>query len=224
MSRANIIGLGRISPIRLVIVICILLLGMALTFYGSKTTTAKTDTIVTFDFFPKNIGDWRYVRMNKFSQDVEEMLGANAYIDNIYISHANREIEALVSYYSSMNDGKQFHSPKNCMLGSGWDTLESRPMSIILHGRQTQVNFMIVRKDAQILYVVYWVQGRGRLIASEYQERFYRVVDSFIKKRTDGAFVRVTLPGKLEDRAQDLELLTKFSTILATDLDSFLPR
>lgn len=214
---------GRLSPIRLMIVAGILLLGIGATYYGSRTTMVHIDAHVRFDTFPKQIGEWNYVSTNRFDRDVEEMLGADAYIDNIYVSRTNREIEALVSYYGAMYEGKQFHSPKNCMLGSGWEALETGQMNLILHGRQTLVNFMIVRKDARILYVTYWIQGRGRLLASEYKERLYRVVDSFIKKRTDGAFVRVSLPGRQEDRAQDLALLTQFSAQLASNVESYLP-
>jgi len=184
---------------------------------------SKPDSIVTLDSFPKKIGEYSYVSMNRFSKDIEEMLGADAYIDYHYTSSDNREVEVLVSYFSSMYEGKQYHSPKNCMLGSGWETLDTRQVNINWQGRQVPVNFMTVRKNSQFLYVIYWIQGRGRLMASEYQERFYRVIDSFMKSRTDGVFVRITLPGKSGDSPKDFVSLTKFAEYLAVDIGVYLP-
>lgn len=40
--------------------------------------------------------------------------------------------------------------------------------------------------------LVYWYQGRGRAVASEYWGKIYTVVDSVRLRRSDGAMVRIT--------------------------------
>ena len=42
--------------------------------------------------------------------------------------------------------------------------------------------------------LVYWYQGRGRAVASEYWGKVYTVVDSVRLRRSDGAMVRIMTP------------------------------
>jgi len=42
--------------------------------------------------------------------------------------------------------------------------------------------------------MLYWYQGRGRAVASEYWGKVYTVIDSVKLRRSDGAMVRVTVP------------------------------
>ena len=213
----------RLSQIRLLVVVCILLIGISAMYYGNRVHLTKMNTHVTFSTFPKHIGDWDFSRANTFSSEIEKNLGADAYIDYVYQSQEKPEMEVLVSYFSSMHEGKQFHSPKNCMLGSGWESMVNKEIFINWHGNQESINFMMVRMGSQILYVAYWVQGRGRLMSSEYEERIYRVIDSLIKRRSDGAFVRVSLPGRPEDRNHAEQLLMEFTKDLAVAVDNCLP-
>ena len=216
--------LGKLSLTRLVVVICILLGGMAVTYFGSRSTVANVGAVVNLESFPKQIGQWSYFNANTFNTDILEMLGTDNYIDYYYRSENKREIEILISYYASMHESKQFHSPKNCMLGSGWEALDSRQLTIQWRDKPVPVNYMLVRRGAQNLNVVYWVQGRGRLMASEYNERFFRVVDTLVKRRTDAAFIRVSMLGEMEHQAQDIRLLKELVEQVATEVDAYLPK
>lgn len=42
--------------------------------------------------------------------------------------------------------------------------------------------------------LIYWYQGRGRSIASEYWGKVYTVVDSVRLRRSDGAMIRIMTP------------------------------
>jgi len=212
-----------LSWIRLMVIACVLLMSIGLVHYGSRTSISKSRNQTSLASFPKQINEWSFVSMQTFNKDIEEMLGADTYIDYLYKSPSNREIEVIVCYYNTMREGKQFHSPKNCMLGSGWDSLESNQVMINWKNKHIPVNYMLVQKGRQKLYVFYWVQGRGRLIASEYQERYYRFLDSFIKGRTDGAFIRVSLPGIQDNVKQDLATMKRLSESLAIEVENYLP-
>jgi EpsI family protein len=69
--------------------------------------------------------------------------------------------------------------------------------------------------------LVYWYQGRGRAVASEYWGKVYTVFDSVRLRRSDGAMVRITTtindskPGAVQT-AMDLavDLAANTSTIL----------
>ncbi len=70
--------------------------------------------------------------------------------------------------------------------------------------------------DKQLL--VYWYQGRGRKVASEYWGKIYTVIDSVRRRRSDGAMVRIMVPmGNSEQSALDT------ATALAAEIAPFLP-
>ena len=60
----------------------------------------------------------------------------------------------------------------------------------------------MIQKGLDRQVVLYWYQGRGRTVASEYWGKVYTVIDSVRLRRSDGAMVRVTVPlGNSEDVA-----------------------
>jgi EpsI family protein len=50
---------------------------------------------------------------------------------------------------------------------------------------------VVVQKGSEQQVVLYWFQNRGRIIASEYWEKVYLVVDAIFKQRRDGSFIRI---------------------------------
>ena len=65
--------------------------------------------------------------------------------------------------------------------------------------------------------LVYWYQGRGRAVASEYWGKVYTVVDSVRKRRSDGAMVRIMTPvdgSELKALQAAVDLATRSSTFL----------
>jgi EpsI family protein len=52
----------------------------------------------------------------------------------------------------------------------------------------------VIQKDLDKQVVLYWFQGRGRVVASEYANRAYLVFDSLRTRRSDGALVRIMTP------------------------------
>ncbi|MEN6474569.1 MAG: exosortase C-terminal domain/associated protein EpsI [Syntrophaceae bacterium] len=199
-----------------------MLLSIFVISFGEYHSLERSVKTVSLDAFPKQIGGWNYVTARSFSKDVEAMLDTDDYIDYTYRSPENIRAEVLISYFSSMREGKQFHSPKNCMLGSGWETLETRRLFISWRNKAVPVNYMLVRRNERIFAVLYWMQGRGRLLDSEYLERIYRVIDSFKIRRTDGAFVRIMLENSSGDHKRDRALLAALGQGVASELDAII--
>ncbi len=70
--------------------------------------------------------------------------------------------------------------------------------------------------------MIYWYQGRGRAIASEYWGKIYTVIDSVRLRRSDGAMVRVTVPvGSSE--AVALQAATELAAGATAALPDFVP-
>lgn len=159
------------------------------------------------------------------SQQAEEMLGVDDYIDYDYVSSAGYAANLYVSYFTSM-EGKGFHSPRNCMPGSGWDVISLRPLALQIHHSEStllEVNNMILQKGADKQVVLYWYQCRGRYIRSEYWEKIYQVFDSISKRRTDAAFVRIMAPAMDGNTEETTKYLADFTEQVIPILEQYIP-
>jgi len=101
------------------------------------------------------------------------------------------------------------HSPKHCMPGSGWNPVESSIVSIGVSGsaESYKVNRILFQKGMEKLVMHYWYQGRNRVVANEYLDRFFLILDSIFRHRSEGALVRVLGPwdssGKYEKKQEE---------------------
>ena len=173
--------------------------------------------------FPKQIGPWEQTGGDEtFNKETLAVLRASDYLLRNYRGVDGRVMNFYVGYYASQRDGATYHSPLNCLPGSGWVMSDPGEITIRPKGRPTFVanKYLIQNGDHQEL-LVYWYQGRGRAVASEYWGKVYTVIDSVRMRRSDGAMVRITTsvddsgPAALQaaiDRATDLA--ANSSTIL----------
>jgi EpsI family protein len=80
-----------------------------------------------------------------------------------------------------------------------------------------EANKYIVANGDRRELLIYWYQGRGRSVASEYWGKIYTVVDSVRMRRSDGAMVRVMMPLGSDEQAATaaaVDLAAKTSTVL----------
>ncbi|MGA1863743.1 MAG: exosortase C-terminal domain/associated protein EpsI [bacterium] len=177
--------------------------------------------------FPRKIGDWAFSERVIFSDKISNFLGVDDYIEFKYMSPENKKIDLYVSYFSRQKEGKGFHSPKNCMPGSGWDIVQSEPVKLrISHSKPItiEINKMLIQKGSERAIVFYWFQSRGRFIRSEYMQKIYLVLDSILKHRTDGSFVRLmTFIGKGEMGQKEMDYLKEFTEQVIHILKEYIP-
>jgi EpsI family protein len=157
--------------------------------------------------FPATLGNWRQVGVDqRFDKETESVLRADDYLVRNYALSDGRVAGLYIGYYATQRNGATYHSPLNCLPGSGWTmndpaTVKIRPVN---GAPEFEANRYIIQKDGDRQLLVYWYQGRGRAVASEYWGKIYTVLDSMRRRRSDGAMVRVMLPaGKSEQAALD---------------------
>jgi len=144
--------------------------------------------------FPKQIGAWEQTGGDEqFNKETLAVLRASDYLLRNYRGADGRVVNFYVGYYASQREGATYHSPLNCLPGSGWVMSEPGKITITPKGRAPFVanRYLIQNGDHKEL-LVYWYQGRGRAVASEYWGKIYTVVDSVRLRRSDGAMVRIT--------------------------------
>ncbi len=173
--------------------------------------------------FPRQIGTWRQQGDDvRFDDETEKVLRADDYVSRNFES-GNRVASLYVGYYATQRNGATYHSPLNCLPGSGWVMSDGGRITITPAGAPAfEANRYTIQNGNDRAVMIYWYQGRGRAVASEYWAKFYTVLDSVRRRRSDGALVRVMAPignspAEAEKTAIDL------AAQAANELPAFVP-
>jgi EpsI family protein len=128
-----------------------------------------------------------------FPDDVIEQLGADEYVNRVYVDQAV-PVGLYTGFYASQRQGDAIHSPQNCLPGAGWRPVTADRIDISgAAGRQT-INRVLIAKGRERQAVFYWYQGRGRVIANEFANKAWLMLDAARSGRTDGGLVRLITP------------------------------
>jgi EpsI family protein len=140
------------------------------------------------------MGNWEG-QEQPLPERIVQAVGVSDYTNRVYFQPTDPPVQLYIGYYASQRTGDTIHSPKNCLPGVGWEPISAGYATIALtSARQIVVNDYIIQKDLNKQMVLYWYQGRGRVIASEYARKFWMVTDAISRNRTDGALVRLVTP------------------------------
>ncbi|HRH41665.1 MAG TPA: EpsI family protein, partial [Pyrinomonadaceae bacterium] len=173
---------------------------------------------------PAKLGNWTQ-RGNdaRFSEQTESVLRTTDYVQRDYSNSAGRFANLYVGYYVSQRTGATYHSPQNCLPGAGWELKQPELVEIKTSNGQTfHANRYFIDNGQSKAVMIYWYQGRGRAVASEYTDKIYTVLDSILRQRSDGAMIRVmTTIGTSETEA--LQDAVDLSAQTADSLSRFVP-
>src|SRR6185436_877605 len=172
--------------------------------------------------FPETIGAWQRTGNDQTIDDATlKVLRASDYLLRDFRKPGSPVANLYVGYYATQRTGATYHSPLNCLPGSGWTLSEPGKAKIGLSdGSSFVANQYVIQNGDYKSLMIYWYQGRGRSVASEYWGKVYTVIDSVRLRRSDGAMVRVTVPlGQSETAA--LETAKDLSARAAAALPEF---
>lgn len=208
--------------------VLIVLILFALTWYAMQSTSEVRPIPIkqSLSTFPHTIGEYSLSNSFQSSAEVIEMLGVDDYIQYNYTRPDGRRINLYVGYYQAVGVNGGYHSPRNCIPGGGWgiDKIENRKLNVGLEGYTTStVSEMLIRRGNEYQVVYYWYQNRGRIIASEYWEKIYQVLDALFKGRRDGTFVRIMASVSGDDIATTEAELKAISEQVMMQLKDYLP-
>lgn len=174
--------------------------------------------------FPTKIDNW-VARESSLPKDIEEFLGVDDYLLADYNENGRGAVNFYIAYYGSQRKGVSPHSPQVCMPGGGWVISSLDRITIDVAGKKDfHVNRTIINKDNHRQVVYYWFEQRGRHIANEYYMKWYLLLDSIQKNRTDGALVRVTTYIKPSETVEAADMrIQEFLEKSVPLLDTYVP-
>ena len=169
--------------------------------------------------FPQAVGTWQRTGIDQtIDEETMKVLRASDYLLRDFRKSDGQVANLYVGYYATQRSGATYHSPLNCLPGSGWTLSEPAKATIALpDGNSFVANKYVIQNGDYRSLMIYWYQGRGRSVASEYWGKVYTVFDSVRLRRSDGAMVRVTVPirnSEAEAEQAALDLASAASAVL----------
>jgi EpsI family protein len=187
----------------------------------------KTEVAVSrqpFSQFPMTMAGWRAVVDPPLEPEILKVLGVDDYLSRVYYKPTGEAAGFYMGFYGSQRQGDTIHSPQNCLPGAGWEAISEGRLemsNVDGKGRDISINRYVIQKGLDRQLVLYWYQGRGRVVASEYTSRALLIRDAIVTNRTDGSLVRVIVPAS--DMAAAEALAQEFVRVIFPSLDSYLP-
>jgi len=183
---------------------------MMMSTWGSLQVLSHGEPVLTkkpFTEFPLSIAERWQGKEFGLEPNILDVLKLSDYMMRVYVPrNVDRDASHLtphdavpiwlyVGYYQSQRTGSTYHSPKNCLPGSGWQFVESDHVPVPVPGSGSiTINKVLIQNGLDKQVILYWYQDRGRVIASEYAAKGYLLWDAITKTRTDGALVRISVP------------------------------
>jgi EpsI family protein len=174
------------------------------------------------DQMPAALGSWHGHDAPPLQDDVVAALGVDDYVNRRYVESSGMPISLYVGYYASQRQGDTIHSPQNCLPGAGWQPVFSDRATMDGAGRGFSVNRFVIQKGVDRQAVFYWYQGRNRIVADEFVNKGWLMVDAARLRRTVGGLVRLITPVDTTPEAA-FASLERFSRALLPHLGAHLP-
>ena len=171
---------------------------------------------------PMTLGGWHGIDL-PLTQRIIDVAGVDDYVNRFYTDTNGNQIEIYIGYYKSQRAGDLIHSPRNCLPGAGWEIVRAGHSAIAVpNERPIVVNDFLMSKGLSRDVVLYWYQGRGRAISSEYTAKAWMIADAVTRNRTDAALVRIVIPIRSEEAAARAQGISFLQTLYPY-LNEFIP-
>ena len=126
----------------------------------------------------------------------QRVAGMDEFVNRVYRKDTLPVFSLYVGYYTYQTQGKSIHSPRNCLPGAGWESVESAmiPIPGVQAGGARTMNKYVLANKGNYAAVYYWYQGRGRIESNEYTVKYNLMRDAALYGRTEEALVRIVVP------------------------------
>jgi EpsI family protein len=174
--------------------------------------------------FPKLLGAWRTIVVGVTDQDTLDVLKADDTMSRDYASPYGM-VNLWVAYFKTQRTGSSPHSPKNCLPGAGWSQVSAGDLDVQIPatGETIRINRYEVSKGEYKSLTLYWYQSQRRVVANEFDAKFWLVADSMRLHRSDTSVVKIVIPIIKDQEQQAQDTGVKFVQEVYPVLRQFLP-
>jgi EpsI family protein len=168
-------------------------------FYAIASRAENAPFVAPLSVFPSVLTGWTAVREFPIEQETLDILRADDTVNRLYADPVSRRAVLLfIAYFKTQRYGQSPHSPRNCLPGSGWEPVagkSSRPaLQVPGESQPIVINKYVTAHGEELSVTLYWYQSHGRVIASEWDAKFWSIADSIRYHRSDTSIVKITIP------------------------------
>jgi len=207
-------------------VLTALLLVQGIVFYTVALRAENTPPVSPLAGFPASVSGWEMYKDVKIEQETLDILKADDTLNRIY-TNPQRTSQAFlfIAFFKTQRYGQAPHSPKNCLPGSGFEPIESGPISIAVPDRAEPivVNRYLTARGEEKSVTLYWYQSRNRIIAGEFSAKFWLIADSIRYHRSDSSLVKIVVPVRNNNAADATRIATDFVQAIFVPVSRQLP-
>jgi EpsI family protein len=178
----------------------------------------------SLEHFPKTLGQWRTKAVGVVDKETLDILKADDTMARDYVSPMG-EVNLWIAYFQTQRTGSSPHSPKNCLPGAGWSQVSAGDLDVKIPstGETIRINRYEVAKGEDKSLTLYWYQSQRRVIANEFDAKFWLVADSVRLHRSDTSVVKIVVPIFKDQEQQAQDIGVKFVQDVYPVLRQFLP-
>ena len=220
-------SVARVSPVPVPFMAALGVIG-AIVVVGEFVSSPKevVPARAAFLAFPDRMDGWMGHRQGMEQQFIDA-LQLDDYIISDYQKPTDVPVNLYVAYYNAQHSSQAAHSPKSCLPAGGWVMTQIGSYTVpgvAVSGQPLTVNRAVMEQNGARQLIYYWFQQRGRVVTSEYADKWFLLWDSVRVHRSDGALVRLmtSIPTGTDVEAADRRL-RDFAAPLATELPRFVP-
>ncbi len=211
---------------RLWVAVPVILIFQAL-FVTYGVTAEHPPALIDLAVFPERLGNWKKVVDQPIDPAVRAQLGADRLMERFYQSpNSAQGLDFFVAWFQSQRGGKtQPHSPQVCLPGAGWVPEETGEIQINTSAGTIPANkYVIASNFGQKAVVLYWYQTPRRVLAGEWESKFWLVPDAMRDHRTDTSLVRIVAWAEKGKEAEATANAVDFAQTSYPVLRNLLPR
>jgi EpsI family protein len=159
------------------------------------------------DSISREIDGWTSNGNDTLGDTIVASLDATSYLSRTYHKGRN-DLDMFTAFYAQQKAGESMHSPKYCLPGGGWEFSDFTTVSLPLDGQTMKINRTLIQKPGSRALIFYWYQSRSRVVASEFQSKYFLVWDGLVHANPGGSIVRVMLSDRPGAEQQGITFAT----------------
>ena len=105
-----------------------------------------------------------------------------------------QEPPVWVSRVGGFGTRAAFHPPELCYVGSDFEVMERRPITLLVEGAERRVMRLVLRQGVRSYEAWYWLTANGRTTTSYYLQQLWLVLDAIRRRPLTGTLVRISTP------------------------------
>ena len=188
--------------------------------YSEVKPPQETD----FSLIPLNKGEWLGEEYS-FPDYAYEVLKPDDSTLRRYTDDNGNYLWLFIAYFKSQKYGAQIHSPKHCLPGGGWKILSQDEYVFHLSSSENlKTNKFLISDSKKYDLMFYWFITRGGTLIGEFRLKIDLVLNSLLRRPTDAAFVRITIPMTEDtDQTEVLKAMDDFMAEFGSAIEKSLP-